>query len=132
MGGGWSISITDLADVSLFGSDGCGRSGTICAIMFCIERLKLEGVVDVFQTVRLMRTQRPHAIRDVVSFYASILLIMTMPYFYMLIQSATYVYCCYEKKPCIKLKKRVVLKEENTDDSFRNVRNCQYPLKCHI
>ena len=55
-------------------SDGCGRSGTICAIMFCIERLKLEGVVDVFQTVRLMRTQRPHAIRDAVSFHANILL----------------------------------------------------------
>ena len=48
-------------------SDGCGRSGAIAAIVFCIERLKVEGIVDVFQTVRMMRTQRPHVIRTVVS-----------------------------------------------------------------
>lgn len=48
-------------------SDGCGRSGTIAAVIFCIERLKVEGIVDVFQTVRMMRTQRPHVIRSLVS-----------------------------------------------------------------
>ena len=48
-------------------SDGCGRSGAIAATVFCIERLKVEGIVDVFQTVRMMRTQRPHVIRTLVS-----------------------------------------------------------------
>ena len=37
---------------------GVGRTGVFCVVASCIERLKLEGVVDVFQTVKMMRTQR--------------------------------------------------------------------------
>eukprot|EP00794_Sanderia_malayensis_P008032 gene8032-8893_t len=54
--------MTGNASVAVHCSDGCGRSGSLCSIIFCIERLKLEGVVDIFQTVRLMRTQRPQII----------------------------------------------------------------------
>lgn len=55
--------MTGNSSIAVHCSDGCGRSGAIAATMFCIERLKVEGIVDVFQTVRMMRTQRPHVIR---------------------------------------------------------------------
>ncbi|XP_022808866.1 receptor-type tyrosine-protein phosphatase epsilon-like [Stylophora pistillata] len=40
-------------------SDGSGRTGTFCAINIALERVKLDGSVDMFQTVRRLRTQRP-------------------------------------------------------------------------
>ena len=40
-------------------SGGCGRTGTYVAVSILIERLKTEGVVDVFHTVRSLRLQRP-------------------------------------------------------------------------
>ena len=41
-------------------SDGVGRSGTFLCVHSQLERLKTEGVVDVFQTVKLARRQREH------------------------------------------------------------------------
>ena len=38
-----------------------------CAIATTIERCKTEGVVDVFQVVKALRTQKPGAVRTVVS-----------------------------------------------------------------
>ncbi|XP_048580732.1 receptor-type tyrosine-protein phosphatase mu isoform X2 [Nematostella vectensis] len=43
-------------------SDGVGRSGTLCAIMSVIERVKVEHVVDVFQAVKNLRISRPGAV----------------------------------------------------------------------
>lgn len=40
-------------------SDGSGRTGTFCAVNIALERVKLDGTVDMFQTVRRLRTQRP-------------------------------------------------------------------------
>ncbi|XP_015755643.1 PREDICTED: receptor-type tyrosine-protein phosphatase epsilon-like [Acropora digitifera] len=40
-------------------SDGSGRTGTFCAINVALERVKLDGTIDIFQTVRRLRTQRP-------------------------------------------------------------------------
>lgn len=40
-------------------SAGVGRTGVFCALSLLIERLKAEGVVDVFQTVKQLRSQRP-------------------------------------------------------------------------
>ena len=40
-------------------SAGVGRTGVFCALSVLIERLKSEGVVDVFQTVKQLRSQRP-------------------------------------------------------------------------
>ncbi|XP_031554998.1 receptor-type tyrosine-protein phosphatase F-like isoform X2 [Actinia tenebrosa] len=40
-------------------SDGSGRTGTFCAISIALERVKLDGTIDMFQTVRNLRTQRP-------------------------------------------------------------------------
>ncbi|PFX20582.1 Receptor-type tyrosine-protein phosphatase delta [Stylophora pistillata] len=40
-------------------SAGVGRTGVFCALSILIERLKNEGVVDVFQTVKQLRAKRP-------------------------------------------------------------------------
>ena len=48
-------------------SGGSGRTGTFLAICNLLDRLKLEGVVDVFQTVRGLRMQRPLMVRTLVS-----------------------------------------------------------------
>ena len=36
-----------------------GRTGVFITLSIVLERLQYEGVVDVFQTVRALRTQRP-------------------------------------------------------------------------
>ena len=41
-----------------FCSGGSGRTGTYIAISVLLDRLKVEGVVDVFLTVRGLRLQR--------------------------------------------------------------------------
>lgn len=43
-------------------SDGVTRSGIFCAGMAAIERCRSEEVVDVFQSVRALRQQRPSAV----------------------------------------------------------------------
>jgi len=40
-------------------SAGVGRTGVFCALSILIERLKSEAVVDVYQTIKVLRTQRP-------------------------------------------------------------------------
>lgn len=48
-------------------SAGIGRTGAFCALSTAIERVKAEGMVDVFHTVKHLRTQRPHMVQTVVS-----------------------------------------------------------------
>ena len=45
-------------------SDGCGRTGTFCAIVTTIERVKLENSLDLIMTVRNLRAQRPEMVRN--------------------------------------------------------------------
>jgi protein tyrosine phosphatase len=45
--------------VTVHCSDGLGRTGTFCAMFTVLERLKAEKVVDVFSTIKSLRTQRP-------------------------------------------------------------------------
>ncbi|EDO43854.1 predicted protein, partial [Nematostella vectensis] len=40
-------------------SGGVGRTGVFCAVSILIERVKAEGLIDVFQTVQHLRLQRP-------------------------------------------------------------------------
>ena len=47
-------------------SGGAGRTGTFIANSILLERLKTEGVVDVFHTARALRLQRPGMIQTVV------------------------------------------------------------------
>ena len=47
-------------------SDTVTRSAIFCAVSNVMECCKIEGVVDVFQTVKILRCQRPGAIPSVV------------------------------------------------------------------
>ena len=42
--------------------DGAGRSGLVCAMSYVIERLKVEQDIDVFQSVKHVRINRPQLI----------------------------------------------------------------------
>ncbi|XP_035698254.1 receptor-type tyrosine-protein phosphatase delta-like isoform X2 [Branchiostoma floridae] len=44
-------------------SSGAGRTGTFCAISTVLERVKAEGICDVFQVVKALRQQRPHMVQ---------------------------------------------------------------------
>ena len=50
-----------------YSSDGMGRTGVFITAMSEIERVKIEGEVDIFQTVKSMRVQRPNMVSTVVS-----------------------------------------------------------------
>lgn len=50
-------------------SAGAGRTGTFIALSNILERVKAEGLLDVFQTVKSLRTQRPHMVQTVVRSY---------------------------------------------------------------
>ena len=43
----------------LFLSAGVGRTGVFITLSIVLERMRYEGVVDLFQTVKTLRTQRP-------------------------------------------------------------------------
>ena len=47
-------------------SAGIGRTGAFCSLSTAIERVQAEGMVDVFHTVKHLRTQRPHMVQSVV------------------------------------------------------------------
>lgn len=55
-----------------FLSDGVGRTGVFCALCIVLERMRCEGVVDLFQTVKLLRTQRPNMIQNQVGISQSL------------------------------------------------------------
>lgn len=40
-------------------SAGVGRTGVFITLSIVLERMQYEGVLDVFQTVRILRSQRP-------------------------------------------------------------------------
>jgi hypothetical protein len=43
-------------------SGGVGRTGVFVALSIVLERMQYEGVVDLLQTVRMLRTQRPNMV----------------------------------------------------------------------
>ncbi|KAI6645935.1 Receptor-type tyrosine-protein phosphatase alpha [Oopsacas minuta] len=43
-------------------NDGMGRTGTFLSIYMILEQVAYEGVVDIFQTVKGLRVQRPHMV----------------------------------------------------------------------
>ena len=43
-------------------SDGMSRTGVFIAAMCEVERVKVEGEVDFFQTIKAMRKKRPHMV----------------------------------------------------------------------
>ncbi|XP_071505916.1 receptor-type tyrosine-protein phosphatase alpha-like [Diadema antillarum] len=58
----WMLpSRSDTVDTG--GLNGVGRTGVFCAVMECIHQLDKEGAVDVFQTVKMLRVERPHMVQ---------------------------------------------------------------------
>lgn len=50
--------MTELSVLCVF-SAGVGRTGVFITLSIVLERMRYEGVVDIFQTVKMLRTQRP-------------------------------------------------------------------------
>ena len=47
-------------------SNGVGRTGVFIALHIILDRLVVEGLVDVFQTVKNLRIQRPAMVQSLV------------------------------------------------------------------
>ena len=48
-------------------SDGMSRTGVFITTMAEVERVKVQGEVDIFQTVKAARSERPHIVSTPVS-----------------------------------------------------------------
>ena len=48
-------------------SSSIGRSGTFCIINIVIERLKVEGMIDIFFTIHALRRKHPGIVANYVS-----------------------------------------------------------------
>jgi len=48
-------------------SAGVGRTGVFITLSILLERMRFEGVVDTFQTVNVLRTQRPAMVQTEVN-----------------------------------------------------------------
>ena len=46
--------------------DGANRCGIFCSVHICRDQLKIDGEVDVFNTVRLVRHNRPQLVTTIV------------------------------------------------------------------
>ena len=55
-----------------FNSDGAGRTGTFLAISILLDRLNVEQLIDVFQTIKKIRVFRPEFVENAVSLSVSI------------------------------------------------------------
>lgn len=49
-------------------SAGVGRTGVFITLSIVLERMRYEGVVDIFQTVKMLRTQRPATVQTEVRY----------------------------------------------------------------
>ena len=48
-------------------SNGVGRTGVFLSLHIILERMLVEGLIDVFQTVKNLRIQRPAMVQTLVS-----------------------------------------------------------------
>ena len=62
-----------------FYSDGMSRSGVFITCLSEIERVKVEGGVNIFQTVKTARAQRPHMVHTSVSYCLQPVNVTLMP-----------------------------------------------------
>ncbi len=56
-------------------SSGVGRSGVYITLHITLERMKTEGLVDIFQTVKTLRIQRPAMVQTLVITHTNIALL---------------------------------------------------------
>lgn len=52
-------------------SAGVGRTGVFITLSIVLERMRYEGVVDIFQTVKMLRTQRPAMVQTEVNLHTA-------------------------------------------------------------
>ena len=52
--------------ITIHCSSGVGRTGVFIALSIIMERIKREGVIDVFQTVKMLRIQRVAMVQTLV------------------------------------------------------------------
>lgn len=52
-------------------SAGVGRTGVFITLSIVLERMRYEGAVDIFQTVKMLRTQRPAMVQTEVKDFSS-------------------------------------------------------------
>ena len=57
-------------------SNGVGRTGVFLALSIILDRMRYEGVVDVFQTVKLLRIQRPSMVKTEVRSFGRVMIKM--------------------------------------------------------
>eukprot|EP00731_Ephydatia_muelleri_P018729 Em0011g769a len=60
-----ALSASERNVITVVCNDGCGRTGSFICIHSELERLKAEGVVNIFQSVKAMRSYRPGMVQDV-------------------------------------------------------------------
>jgi protein tyrosine phosphatase len=48
-------------------SAGVGRTGVFVTLSIVLERMRYEGVVDMYQTVKVLRSQRPSMVQNEVT-----------------------------------------------------------------
>lgn len=65
-----AAAIEELTRVFHRNSAGVGRTGVFITLSTVLERMQYEGVVDVFQTVRTLRTQRVAMVQTEVRAYS--------------------------------------------------------------
>ncbi|KAL5486720.1 hypothetical protein EMCRGX_G019237 [Ephydatia muelleri] len=61
-----ALSASERNVITVVCNDGCGRTGSFICIHSELERLKAEGVVNIFQSVKAMRSYRPGMVQDVI------------------------------------------------------------------
>lgn len=49
--------------ITIHCSAGVGRTGVFITLSIVLERMQYEGVLDVFQTIRILRSQRIHMVQ---------------------------------------------------------------------
>jgi len=61
-----------------------GRTGVFLTLSIVLERIRYEGVVDVFQTVKLLRTQRPALVQtEVKNLIKEYFIYLTFSFFFL-------------------------------------------------
>ena len=60
------VTLSINAVVGDFCSDTVSRSGVYCAVSNALEQCKVERVVDIFQAVKAIRSQKPGAVTSAV------------------------------------------------------------------
>lgn len=60
------LSCTNFYCLMFFISNGVGRTGVFIALHIVLERLVVEGLADIFQTVKNLRIQRPAMVQSLV------------------------------------------------------------------